>query len=56
MALFVVVERRVDRPLIRLELFSNRVFTISAVVTVIGIFAYLGTAYSTSIGLSAIQE
>jgi MFS family permease len=56
MALFVMIERRVDRPLIRLDLFSNRMFTISAVVTVIGMFAYLGTAYATSIRLSAIQE
>ena len=56
MALFVVIERRVDRPLIRLDLFSNRLFAISAVVTVIGMFAYLGTAYDTSIRLSAIQE
>ena len=54
--LFVVVERRVDRPLLQLDLFTNRVFTISAVVTVIGMFAYLGTAYATSIRLSAIQE
>lgn len=56
MAVFVVIERRVDRPLIRLELFSNRVFAVSAVVTVIGMFAYLGTAYATSIRLSAIQD
>ena len=56
MALFVVIERRVDRPLIRLELFSNRVFAVSAVVTVMGMFAYLGTAYATSIRLSAIQD
>jgi MFS family permease len=56
MALFVVIERRVERPLIRLELFSNRMFTVSAVVTVVGMFAYLGTAYATSIRLSAIQD
>ena len=56
MVVFVLVERRVDRPLIQLELFSNRMFTVSAVVTVIGMFAYLGTAYATSIRLSAIQE
>ena len=56
MVLFVVIERRIDRPLIRLELFSNRLFTVSAVVTVIGMFAYLGTAYDTSIRLSAIQD
>jgi MFS family permease len=56
MVVFVVIERRVDRPLIQLDLFSNRTFTISAIVTVIGMFAYLGTAYDTSIRLSAIQE
>ncbi|HZZ96713.1 MAG TPA: MFS transporter [Jatrophihabitantaceae bacterium] len=56
MALFVMIERRVDRPLIQLDLFSNRMFTVSAVVTVIGMFSYLGTAYATSIRLSAIQE
>ncbi len=55
LALFVMIERRVDRPLIQLDLFSNRIFTISAIVTVLGMFAYLGTAYATSIRLSAIQ-
>jgi MFS family permease len=52
---FVLIERRVDRPLLQLELFANRMFTVSAVVTVLGMFAYLGTAYATSIRLSAIQ-
>jgi MFS family permease len=52
---FVAVERRVERPLIQLDLFTNRVFVATAVVTVIAMFAYLGTAYSTSIRLSAIQ-
>ncbi|MEV6844420.1 MFS transporter [Actinoplanes sp. NPDC051411] len=56
LALFVVIERRVDKPLIQLDLFSNRMFTVSAVVTVLGMFAYLGTAYGTSIRLSAIQN
>lgn len=53
---FVVVETRVDKPLIQLQLFRNRMFTVSAIVTVLGMFAYLGTAYATSIRLSAIQE
>ncbi len=52
---FVIVERRSSRPLLQLDLFSNRIFATSAVVTVIGMFAYLGTAYTTSIRLSAIQ-
>ncbi|HEY7010346.1 MAG TPA: MFS transporter [Jatrophihabitantaceae bacterium] len=55
LVLFVVIERHVDRPLIRLDLFANRMFTVSAVVTVLAMFAYLGTAYATSIRLSAIQ-
>ncbi|MCW2756288.1 MAG: major facilitator transporter [Nocardioidaceae bacterium] len=53
---FVAFERRTERPLIQLDLFNNRMFTVSAIVTVIGMFAYLGTAYATSIRLSAIQE
>jgi MFS family permease len=55
LVLFVLVERRTELPLIQLDLFSNRIFVGSAIVTVIGMFAYLGTAYSTSIRLSAIQ-
>jgi MFS family permease len=55
LVVFVLIERRVTAPLIRLDLFGSRVFVGSAVVTVIGMFAYLGTAYTTSIRLSAIQ-
>ena len=56
LVVFVMIEQRVDKPLIQLDLFSNRMFTVSAVVTVLGMFAYLGTAYGTSIRLSAIQD
>jgi MFS family permease len=56
MVAFVFIEQRVDKPLIQLDLFSNRMFTVSAVVTVLGMFAYLGTAYATSIRLSAILD
>ncbi|HVT69658.1 MAG TPA: MFS transporter, partial [Trebonia sp.] len=54
-AAFVAVERRTTAPLLRLELFANRAFSVSAVVTVLGMFAYLGTCYCVSIRLSAIQ-
>lgn len=54
-ALFIIVERRSSAPLLRLELFSNRSFAIASIATVVGMFAYLGTAYSSSIRLSAIQ-
>ncbi|HTJ71408.1 MAG TPA: MFS transporter [Actinospica sp.] len=55
LALFIVVENRSAAPLLRLDLFRNRAFAVAAIATVIGMFAYLGTAYSTSIRLSAIQ-
>jgi MFS family permease len=55
-AAFIAAERRSPAPLLRLSLFSNRAFAVSSIVTVLGMFAFLGTAYSTSIRLSAIQE
>ncbi len=53
--LFVLAERRAAAPLLRLDLFGNRAFAVTAIVTVLGMFAFLGIAYATSIRLSAIQ-
>jgi MFS family permease len=53
--LFVIAERRSPAPLLRLDFFRNRNFALASIVTVIGMFAFLGVAYSTSIRLSAIQ-
>ncbi len=55
LALFVIAEHRTSAPLLRMDLFHNRAFAIAALVTVIGMFAFLGAAYTTSIRLSAIQ-
>ncbi len=55
LVLFVLVERRSQAPLLRLDFFYNRNFAVASIVTVIGMFAFLGIAYSTSIRLSAIQ-
>jgi MFS family permease len=52
---FVFAERRSASPLLQLDLFANRNFTIAAIVTVVGMFCYLGTGYVTSIRLTAIQ-
>jgi MFS family permease len=54
-AAFLVAERRSAAPLLRLDLFANRPFAVGAAVTVLGMFAFLGVAYATSIRLSAIQ-
>jgi MFS family permease len=55
LSLFILVERRTAAPLLRLDLFANRAFAVAAIATVFGMFAYLGTAYASSIRLSAIQ-
>ena len=55
LTLFIIVERRSEAPLLRLDFFYNSNFAVASAVTVIGMFAFLGTAYSTSIRLSAIQ-
>jgi MFS family permease len=55
LVLFVMVERRTPAPLLRLSLFSNRSFAVTSVVTVLGMFAFLGTAYASSVRLSSIQ-
>ena len=55
LAAFIAVERRTPAPLLRLELFRSRAFSVNSILTVIGMFAFLGIAYSTSIRLSAIQ-
>ncbi|WHU49048.1 MFS transporter [Gordonia sp. L191] len=52
---FIIVERRAQSPLLRLDLFGNRAFGVAAIATVLGSFALLGTAYITSIRLAAIQ-
>jgi MFS family permease len=53
--IFVAVERRAESPLLRLDFFRDRNFAVASIVTIIGMFAFLGTAYSTSIRMSAIQ-
>jgi hypothetical protein len=55
LAIFVRIELRVHDPLLRLELFLSRNFTLNSVVTVIGMFAYIGCGAATSIRLTATQ-
>jgi MFS family permease len=53
---FVAVEHRAPAPLLRLDLFQNRAFAVASIVTVIGMFSFLGTAYAVSIRLGPIQH
>jgi len=55
-ALLVLAESRAASPLLRLDLFGNRAFAVASVVAVVGMFSFLGTAYTTSIRLGPIQH
>jgi MFS family permease len=55
-ALFIAVELRVRNPLLRLDLFRNRSFALASGVTVVGMFAFLGTAFSTSLRMGPVQH
>ncbi|MET7701317.1 MFS transporter [Streptomyces sp. NPDC005485] len=54
--LFIAAENRARSPLLRLDLFRDRSFAIASVVSVIGMFSFLGTAYAASIRLGPIQH
>ena len=56
LAAFVAVERRAATPLLHLDLFRNRAFTVASIVTVVGMFAFLGSCFSFSIWLGAVQH
>ena len=53
---FVVVERRAATPLLDLDIFRNRAFSVASIVTVVGMFAFLGSCFSFSIWLGAVQH
>ncbi len=52
---FVLVELRQKAPLLEVRIFGHPPFAVAMVANVLGMFAYLGVGYSTSIRLSAVQ-
>lgn len=53
---FIIIERRSASPLLHLELFRNRTFSIAAIVAVTGMFAFLAICFSTSISVGALAQ
>ncbi|MFD1212411.1 MFS transporter [Arthrobacter sp. GCM10027362] len=56
LAIFVAIEFRVESPLLELRLFKIRQFTVSSIVAVVGMFAFLGACFSTSMWLGPVQH
>lgn len=53
---FVVVELGAESPIFDLTLFRNRAFTVSSVAAVIGMLAFLGACFATSMWLGPVQH
>ncbi|UKA60736.1 MFS transporter [Arthrobacter sp. FW306-2-2C-D06B] len=51
---FVVIESRTAQPLIHLSLFKNSSYSITGVVAVTGMFAFLAICFSTSVAVSGL--
>jgi MFS family permease len=55
LAAFVVIELRAQNPLLRVRLFANPNFALASAVTVVGMFAFLGTAFAISLRMGQVQ-
>ena len=51
---FVVIESRTAQPLIHLSLFKNSAYSITGIVAVTGMFAFLAICFSTSVAVSGL--
>ena len=53
---FVIIELHTESPLLQLSLFRNRAFAVSSIVAVVGMFAFLGSCFATSMWLGPVQH
>ncbi|MFE2728428.1 MFS transporter [Kitasatospora sp. NPDC059327] len=53
---FAVIELRAESPILDLRLFRNRAFTVSSIVTVVGMFAFLGACFAIGLWLGPVQH
>ncbi|WP_122615518.1 MFS transporter [Streptomyces sp. Tu 4128] len=56
LAAFVLVELGAEAPILDLKLLRNRAFAVSSVVAVIGMLAFLGACFATSMWLGPVQH
>lgn len=54
LAAFIVIELRTAQPLIHLALFKNSSYSITGIVAVTGMFAFLAICFSTSVAVSGL--
>jgi MFS family permease len=56
LAAFVAIERKAASPILKLDLFRNRAFSVTNLVAVISMFTFLGTCFSTSMWIGPVQH
>ncbi|SDB87959.1 Major Facilitator Superfamily protein [Raineyella antarctica] len=56
LAAFLVIESKVESPILHLDLFRNRPFAVTALVSIIGMFTFLGVGYGMSMWLGPVQH
>lgn len=56
LVVFVVIETRVEHPLLKLSLFRNVNYSITSIIAVVGMFAFLGICFSFSMWLGPVQH
>lgn len=56
LAAFLMIERRAESPILNLDLFRNRAFSVTSVVTVVGMFSFLGICFSLSMWIGPVQH
>lgn len=56
LAAFVVIESRVESPILNLALFRNRPFAVTSLVSIIGMFTFLGVGYGISMWMGPVQH
>ncbi len=56
LAAFILIERKAKSPILKLSLFRNRAFSVTNLIAVISMFAFLGTCFSTSMWIGPVQH
>jgi MFS family permease len=53
---FVLIERRAASPILNLDLFRSRAFSVTSIVTVVGMFSFLGICFALSMWIGPVQH
>ncbi len=56
LAAFLVIESKVESPILNLSLFRNRAFAVTSLVSIVGMFTFMGVGYGISMWMGPVQH